>query len=202
MYINYSSDKIPNHCLVLFKICTFVVYSRKLKIMKNLVQLCFFILFGLTACKEVKKTNNEVAETKQEVVYDSFGAKISVDGAITSEALLSKFKMMKVGDSINVKFTSTVKDVCSKKGCWMKLPLVDDAETMVRFKDYGFFVPLDSKGREVVLKGKAFIKETSVKELQHYAEDAGKTAEEIAKITTSKIEYTFLADGVLMTRKM
>jgi hypothetical protein len=84
----------------------------------------------------------------------------------------------------------------------MKLPLVDDAETMVRFKDYGFFVPLDSKGREVVLNGKAFIKETSVKELQHYAEDAGKTAEEIAKITTSKIEYTFLADGVLMTRKI
>ena len=202
MYINYSSDKIPNHCFILFKICTFVVYSKKLKIMKNLVQLCFFILFGLTACKEVKKTNNEVAETKQEVVYDSFGAKVSLDGAITSEALLSKFKMMKAGDSINVKFTSTVKDVCSKKGCWMRLSLADDSETMVRFKDYGFFVPLDSKGREIVLKGKAFIKETSVKELQHYAEDAGKTAEEIAKITTSKIEYTFLADGVLMTRKM
>lgn len=202
MYINYSSDKIPNHCFVLLKICTFVVYSKKIKIMKYLIQFCFFIIFGLTACKEVKKTNNEVIEPKQEVVYDSFGAKISLDGAITSEALLSKFKMMKAGDSINVKFASIVKDVCSKKGCWMKLPLVDGSETMVRFKDYGFFVPLDSKGREVVLNGKAFIKETSVKELQHYAEDAGKTEEEIAKITTSKIEYTFEADGVLMQRKI
>lgn len=170
--------------------------------MKYVVQFCFFVVFGLNACKEVKKTNDEVTELKQEVVYDSFGAKISLDGAITSEALLSKFKMMKAGDSINIKFTSIVKDVCSKKGCWMKLPLVDGAETMVRFKDYGFFVPLDSKGREVVLNGKAFIKETSVKELQHYAEDAGKTKEEIAKITKSKIEYTFEADGVLMERKM
>jgi hypothetical protein len=158
------------------------------------------ILIGLTACKKVKNTDKDVIEPKQETVYDSFGAKISLDGAITSEALLSKFKMMKVGDSINLKFTSIVKDVCSKKGCWMKLPLVDDAEAMVRFKDYGFFVPLDSKGREVVLNGKAFIQETSVKELQHYAEDAGKTKEEIAKITTSKIEYTFEADGVLMKK--
>ena len=168
--------------------------------MKYLIQLCFLILVGLTACKKVKNTDKDVIEPKQETVYDSFGAKISLDGAITSEALLSKFKMMKVGDSINLKFTSIVKDVCSKKGCWMKLPLVDDAEAMVRFKDYGFFVPLDSKGREVILNGKAFIQETSVKELQHYAEDAGKTKEEIAKITTSKIEYTFEADGVLMKK--
>ena len=166
--------------------------------MKYLMQFCFLILVGFTACKNGRKIAKEVIKPKQEVVYDSFGAKISLDGAITSEALLSKFKTMKAGDTTNVKFTSTIKEVCSKKGCWMKLPLVDDAETMVRFKNYGFFVPLDSKGREVVLNGKAFIKETSVKELQHYAEDAGKTKEEIAKITTSKIEYTFEADGVLM----
>jgi hypothetical protein len=80
----------------------------------------------------------------------------------------------------------------------MKLPLSEETETMVRFKDYGFFMPLDSKGREVVLNGKAFVQETSVEELQHYAEDAGKTKEEIAQITTPKIEYTFEADGVLM----
>ncbi|MFK8059566.1 MAG: DUF4920 domain-containing protein, partial [Polaribacter sp.] len=63
---------------------------------------------------------------------------------------------------------------------------------------YGFFMPLDSKGIEVIVNGKAFVKETSVKELQHYAEDAGKSKEEIIKITESKKEFAFLADGVLM----
>jgi hypothetical protein len=166
--------------------------------MKYLIQFCLIVLFAFTACKEGKKTDKEVEQPNQEVVYDSFGDKISLDKAITSEELLAKFKTMKAGDTINVKFASSIKEVCSKKGCWMKLPLGNDSETMVRFKDYGFFMPLDSKGREVVLKGKAFINETSVKELQHYAEDAGKSKEEIAKITASKIEYTFEADGVLM----
>ena len=33
---------------------------------------------------------------------------------------------------------------------------------------------------------------------RHYAEDAGKSKEEIEKITEPKIAYTFLADGVLI----
>ncbi len=37
--------------------------------------------------------------------------------------MLAKFNTMKIGDTINVKFASTIKEVCSKKGCWMKLPL-------------------------------------------------------------------------------
>lgn len=82
----------------------------------------------------------------------------------------------------------------------MKLPLDNTTETMVRFKDYGFFMPLDSKGKEVIVEGKAFVKETSVDELKHYAEDAGKSKEEIAKITESKVEYAFLANGVLMKK--
>ncbi|OAD45351.1 DUF4920 domain-containing protein [Polaribacter atrinae] len=168
--------------------------------MKFLISFCLVVLFVFTACKEAKKPANETPEPKQEVVYESFGEKIALDNAITSEELLTKFKTMKAGDTINVKFASSIKEVCSKKGCWMKLPLNGETETMVRFKDYGFFMPLDSKGREVVLNGKAFVQETSVEELQHYAEDAGKTKDEIAQITTPKIEYTFEADGVLMRK--
>jgi hypothetical protein len=82
----------------------------------------------------------------------------------------------------------------------MKLPLNDIEETMVTFKEYGFFMPLDAKDREVILEGKAFVKETSVAELQHYAEDAGKTKEEIAQITIPKKEFAFEANGVLMKK--
>ena len=38
--------------------------------------------------------------------------------------------------------------------------------------------------------------ETSVKELRHYAEDAGKSKEEIAKITKPKVEIRVLANGI------
>ena len=82
----------------------------------------------------------------------------------------------------------------------MKLLLDDKTETMVRFKDYGFFMPLDANDREVIVEGKAFVQKTSVKELQHYAEDAGKTKEEIAKITSPKTEFSFEANGVLMKK--
>ncbi len=168
--------------------------------MKYFIQFCLVVVFVFTACKQEKKEAK--AEEKIEVIskYDSFGAKISADKAIDSSELLAKFKTMKVGDTIDVKFASNIKEVCSKKGCWMKLPLGDETETMVRFKDYGFFMPLDSKGRKVIVNGKAYVKETSVKELQHYAEDAGKSKDEIAKIIEPKVEFAFEADGVLIKK--
>lgn len=153
-----------------------------------------------TACKTSTSDNKEVKQEKVAAKYDTFGAEITEDKAMTSAEMLSKFKNLKLGDSVQVKFASKVNDVCSKKGCWMKLELADGTETMVRFKDYGFFVPLDSKGREVVVDGVAFVKETSVADLKHYAEDAGKSKEEIAKITEPKVEFAFEASGVLMKK--
>ena len=169
--------------------------------MKNLMKFSVVALLFFLGCKNGKVANDAEQEVKQEVVsFDSFGVKITKDEALNRNEMLMKFSTMKVGDTMNVKFASKVKEVCSKKGCWMKLPLGDSSETMVRFKDYGFFMPLDSKDREVILEGKAFVQETSIKELQHYAEDAGKSKEEIAKINAPKREFTFEAIGVLMKK--
>ena len=57
---------------------------------------------------------------------------------------------------------------------------------------------LDIVGKEVVLEGEAVVKEVSVKQLQHYAKDAGKSEEEIKKITQPKKELQFIAKGVLV----
>jgi Domain of unknown function (DUF4920) len=132
--------------------------------------------------------------------YASFGDKILADNALSKEQMLKKYKSMKQGDSINVKFKTKVADVCKKKGCWMALELPGEESAFVRFKDYGFFVPLNATGEDAVVSGKAFVTETSVEELKHYAKDGGKSAEEIAKITAPKVEYGFLADGVLISR--
>jgi hypothetical protein len=169
--------------------------------MKLILKFCVIALLVFASCKN-EKVEKQAVETKKEVsTFESFGAKISAEEALTSAEMLGKFNSLKVGDTINVKFASKINEVCTKKGCWMKLPLVHEVETMVRFKDYGFFMPLDAKDSQVIVEGKAFVKETSVKELQHYAEDAGKTKEEIAKITEPKKEFTFEAKGVLLKVK-
>ena len=166
--------------------------------MKNIFKIVFVLALGFAACKTEKKEEKAKKVEKEIVTYASFGDKISDENTMTSEEMLTKFQNLKAGDTIDVKFASNIKEVCSKKGCWMKLPLDDKTETMVRFKDYGFFMPLDSNGKEVIVAGKAFVKETSVDELRHYAEDAGKSKEEIAKITEPKKEFAFTAHGVLM----
>ena len=76
----------------------------------------------------------------------------------------------------------------------------DDETIMVRFKDYGFFMPLDAAGKEVIVAGKAFVNEVSVADLKHYAEDAGKSSEEIANITEPAMEFAFEANGVLLKK--
>ncbi|WP_366512795.1 DUF4920 domain-containing protein [Kordia sp.] len=118
---------------------------------------------------------------------------------MTAAQINEKYNGLKVGATLNVKFQSNINSVCSKKGCWMRLDLGEEKEVMVKFKDYGFFVPLDAKG-EAIVNGKAFVQETSVDELKHYAEDAGKSAEEIAKITEPKKTLSFVADGVLLKK--
>ena len=105
---------------------------------------------------------------------------------------------MKTGDTVNSKMIAKVEEVCQSKGCWMKLNLEDGKQVMVKFKDYGFFMPKDIAGKEVVINGIAFVDEMSVDDQRHYAKDAGKSAEEIAAITEPKKTYSFEADGVLL----
>jgi hypothetical protein len=168
--------------------------------MKKLLTILAFAAV-LVACKSGKEEQKTDKKEVAESAYNSFGEKISEDAYITSADAFTKYKGLKEGDTLNLKFASTINEVCSKKGCWMTLPVGDSGETvMVRFKDYGFFMPLDSQGNEVIVEGKAYVKETSVDELRHYAEDAGKSAEEIAKITEPKLEMAFEASGVLMKK--
>ncbi|HEV7348231.1 DUF4920 domain-containing protein [Telluribacter sp.] len=126
---------------------------------------------------------------------EHFGKKISDSGAVTAAALPTK---MGTKEAMKTKVTGTVESVCQAKGCWMKVKM-DNGESMrVTFKDYGFFVPKDIAGKTVVFEGEAKKSVTPVSELRHYAEDAGKSKEEIAKITEPKNELAFVADGVIV----
>ena len=163
--------------------------------MKKLLILLFAITF-INSCKNDKKEVIETTKT-EEVIYASFGELIPSEGAISASKMYNQYKNLMVGDTITSKVIATINEVCSNKGCWMKLDLGNEKEVMVRFKDYGFFMPLDAEG-EVIINGKAFVTETSVEELRHYAEDAGKSKAEIETIIKPEITYAFEADGVLL----
>ena len=126
-----------------------------------------------------------------------FGEKITADNAISYDILLEKMEKI---DSLDSKVVGKVTEVCQKKGCWMSIASSDaeKQEMFVKFKDYGFFMPKDISGRKVIMDGYAFRTVTSVEELQHYAEDAGKSKEEIAAITEPEEELQFLASGVIL----
>lgn len=152
----------------------------------------------VVSCKnETQTTDSETETVKEEIAYASFGTGINDKDALSSERMMERYKTIKVGDSINSKMKGKIQEVCSAKGCWMKLDMGGENEVMVKFKDYGFFMPLNAEG-EVVIEGKAYVSETSVEELRHYAEDAEKSEEEIAAITEPKRTFSFEADGVLL----
>ena len=162
----------------------------------------FNILIGvlavLVSCKGVEKKDQNEETTAEIVTYDSFGAEIQAEGAKSDMEMLAFYQSLPGADTVNTKFTATVTEVCQSKGCWMKLQLEDGTQAMVRFKDYGFFVPKDIAGKEVIVDGKAFVDMMSVEDQRHYAEDEGKSEEEITAITEPKKTFSFEASGVLI----
>lgn len=166
---------------------------------KNVLLAVIAVLF-LASCKNDKAKNIEKEAVKEEISYALFGAVIDDDNVLTKEQMAEKYKDLKEGDTVNVKFASKINTVCKSKGCWMNLDLGEEKESFVKFKDYGFFMPLNADGRDVIVNGKAFVSTTSVEELRHFAEDAGKSEEEIAKIIEPKYTLSFEADGVLMIK--
>ena len=127
---------------------------------------------------------------------DSFhGKKIKEKGAVPAAQLATTMADKK---EMTAKVEGTVESVCKVKGCWMKVNTADGQTMRVSFKDYGFFVPKDIVGKKVIMQGTASQSLTPVDELRHYAEDAGKSKEEIAKITEPEKALTFVADGVIV----
>ena len=163
--------------------------------MKKITVLVAIICF--VGCKNNQETPIIVEETPE---YAVFGDSITAEGVLSKEELLEKYANLQEGDTLAVKFTSTIQSVCQKKGCWMNVALDENNVAFIKFKDYGFFVPKNAADKEVIVNGKAFVSVESVEELKHYAKDAGKSEAAIDSITEPEITYSFMADGVLIKK--
>jgi hypothetical protein len=174
--------------------------------MKRFQYLALAVTMGFvaTACNQnasMESVDSMSAETTTEAELPStgnFGKTISEDGAV----MLASIETNVIpGEEYAAKVEGEIVEVCQKKGCWMTVKKDDGSVVRVTFKDYGFFVPKDAAGKWVVMEGIAFYDTLSVATLQHYAEDAGKPADEVAKITEPEYKITFEAEGVIIKTK-
>lgn len=160
--------------------------------MKKLVS-AFVLMLGLTTIASAQQ--QPITPAKAGVTY---GKSIDKKNAISVKKLEENLTK---NNSYTGKIEGEVVSVCKKKGCFLTIKREGNAEPiMVRFTDYAYFVPENIVGKTVVLEGKAKVKETSVDWQKHYAEDQGKSKEEIAKIKEPKRDISVVADGVLVVK--
>jgi type IV pilus biogenesis protein CpaD/CtpE len=128
--------------------------------------------------------------------YSSFGVEISDQ---PTHSYNSIYELAQNGEVNNIILEGEITQTCAKKGCWMDVKVSEQDTLMVRFKDYGFFVPKEGvEGLRTVVKGNAKMDTISVDMLRHYAEDAGDSEEEILNIMEPKYVLEFIAEGVLI----
>jgi hypothetical protein len=119
-------------------------------------------------------------------VVSESGSPVSIDDV----------KSRLVKDQFEGKVTGKVVDICKAEGCWIRLERKDGPPMMVRAKDHAFTMPENIVGKLVVIDGDATVKEISEDARKHYAEDAGKSKDEIARIKGPEKDVQFAARGV------
>jgi hypothetical protein len=148
--------------------------------------MCLATIAVSTSCQQ--------GNSKQTGEKSFYGETFVISESISVDQMKAKLDESQPIEDLIV--SGVIKDVCQVKGCWLTLASTDGDAVRVTFKDYGFFVPKDVSGKEVVVKGIGKIETTSVEDQRHYAEDEGQSEEEIAKIIEPLAEYTFVAEGV------
>ena len=129
--------------------------------------------------------------------FDTYGQSFDIAGInnykVEKESLLNN-------PQDDTKLEGQILSTCPMKGCWMKMSVERDT-ILVRFKDYGFFVPKSgAEGKSAIVNGKLSVDTLSVAQLRHYAEDAGKSKDEVSKIVKPEITISFLANGVVIDK--
>ncbi|MBK7824806.1 DUF4920 domain-containing protein [Nannocystis sp.] len=118
-----------------------------------------------------------------------FGAVFALkDNKPLSQVLASA----KAGLTDPVQVTGEVESVCQKKGCWL---VVKDGEAQARvlMKDHAFTIPMDTKGKPVVVEGTIEARTFNEAQVKHLEKDAGKDP---AAVSGERTEYVLTATAI------
>ena len=147
------------------------------------------ILFTAFAANAQESHDKEKVQAAKGVVY----GKLSEEKNVVP---VDELKGKMVDNKFEGQVQGKVVEVCQAEGCWIKVQRADGTAMMVRAKDHAFLMPANIAGKTVVIEGTAVVKEVSEEMRKHYAEDAGKSKEEIAKIKGAEKDVQFSARGV------
>ena len=152
------------------------------------ILLLLALVVSLASCQKsgllAQKTTYElVGEAK--VVPGNYGNVVKGADVVTTATLL---QTVETAGTFTGKVSGNIKEVCTNKGCWFAMELPNGSKMRVTFKDYGFFIPTNSQGFPITIEGVATLTETDVETLRHYAEDQGKSKEEVEAINAPKKE--------------
>ena len=124
--------------------------------------------FGETAGTEpVVRLSEPVAVSHG---YEIFGAPLDVSSQALTLDEAVRTAAEHAGKELVI--STRVARVCQKKGCFF---VAQDGATVARvsFKDYGFFIPTDSSGQTVLLRGVLTQSQLSDESAAHLASDLG-----------------------------
>ena len=125
--------------------------------------------------------------------------KVDETASISVAELVSRMDKSKDPQTLTIK--APLSAVCQNAGCWVQVAKPDGKLLMVRFKNHFTIPPATPLGTESYIHGVAYWDTVSVKMLRHYAEDAGKSLEEINKITQPEFKLNFEGDGIKLVSK-
>ena len=149
-----------------------------------LIATCFLLVQAVHA--DVTRLSDPVAVTADAEI---FGAPLDENAKPMSLAALLDSPDEYVDTAVRVE--ARISQVCQKKGCFFVA--TDGAATArITFKDYGFFIPTDSGGKQATLYGVFSRQPVSEAEAEHYADDLG----ESGKVNAEDFSYSIVATGV------
>jgi hypothetical protein len=120
--------------------------------------------------------------------------KVNESEAVSVAELVAQMDRSKAAQAFTIK--APLSAVCQNAGCWVQVPKPDGKPLMIRFKNHFTIPPSTPIGTETYIHGIAYWDTVSVKALRHFAEDAGKSMEEIQKINEPEFKLNFEGDGI------
>jgi hypothetical protein len=149
----------------------------------------FISLVAITAVGQQKSNSAESCPDTAEVVKR--GAAL---GNSPSVALADVLDAPKLFSGKTVTIDGVVERSCTNKGCWMEIAPNPGAQGVrVTFKNYGFFIPLNSKGMRARAEGEFTVSEITKEKADHLE---GEGAHLKRNADGSATEVTFVASGV------
>ncbi|MEE9297321.1 MAG: DUF4920 domain-containing protein [Phycisphaerae bacterium] len=109
---------------------------------------------------------------------------------------------MEAYDGRYVRLSGKVSGVCAAKGCWMRMGTDRSDETVfVKFNCpiEGRLIPMEAIGHQAIVEGTLRVAEVSQAEARHYAEDAGKSPDQIAGIVGGQKQLRMTSPAARVT---